>query len=126
MQGARLFPFALATRQAVLPMAVGAILFLGGAGEEGFVLLGVELLLGVTPYARLIHLRSPVHNIRSRAVFPPGPGLVGNVFVRVTVAVRTADVGPGMEDRDILLHVVHVADEAATVIGHGARLLLGI
>jgi len=56
MQQASLFPFALALRQPVLTVTIGAIFLLGGAGEEGLVLLGVDLVLGVTSHAERIDL----------------------------------------------------------------------
>jgi len=106
--------------QAVVTVAIGTIFFLAGAGEERFVLLGVDLTGGMTAHTERINLRPRIHNARRRAVFTPGPGFVGNVRITVTVAIRAANIGPCVDNGDILLHIVHMANVAATVISYGS------
>ena len=116
MQEANLLPFAFAVGEAVLTVAIGTIFLPSGAGEEGFVLLGVNLVLRVTAHAERIDVGPWIHNIGRRAVFSPGPGFVGNVGVTIPVAIRAADVGVRMDKGNFLLQVVYVANVAATVI----------
>ena len=89
-------------------------------GKQRLVLLSVDFILRVTAHAERINLRPTIHNTRRRAVSTPGPGFIGNVGVTVAVAVRAADVDTRMDDGNVLLYVVHVANVAATVIGSGA------
>ena len=117
---ASLLPFAFAMGQAMATVAIDAMFFFDRISEKRFVLLSVDFILRVTAHAERINLRPTIHNTRRRAVTAPGPGFIGNVGVTVAVAVRATDVGPRMDNGDILLHVVHVANEAATVIGSGS------
>ena len=116
MQEANLLPFAFAVGEAMLTMAIGTIFLPSGAGEEGFVLLGVNLVLRVTAHAERIDFGPGIHNIGRRAVFSPRPRFVGNVGVTIPVAIRAADVGARMDKSNFLLQVVYVADVATAVV----------
>ena len=95
------------------------------AGEQGLVQLGGDLLFGVAAHAELIDLVPAVHDVRRRAFSTPGPGLVSNVVVRLAVAVRAADVGPRVGDRNVLERVVYVTNVTATIVGGWARRRVG-
>ena len=102
----------------MVTVAIGAIFLLAGVGEERFVLLGIDIVLRVTTHARWIYLWPRIHNIGRRTVLAPRPGFVGNVGITITVAVRAANIRPCMDNGNILCHVAHMANEAATVIGY--------
>lgn len=103
----------------MLAVAIGTDLFLGSVSKEWFVLLSVDFVLRVTAHTERINLWSGIHYIGRCAVSTRGPGFVGNMFVTLSVAVSAADIGPCMSYGDVLLHVVHMTYEAATVISYG-------
>jgi len=117
---ASLLPFTFAIFQTVLTVAIGAISLLTGAGKERFVLLGVDLVLRVTAHTERINLWPGIHNIGRGTVPARGPGFISNVGITLAVAVRAADIGPCMDNGNILLHVVNMTNETATVIGYGS------
>ena len=113
---ANLLPFALAVGQAMVAVAISTVFFFGIGGKKRLVLLGIDLVPGVTTHAERIDFQPGIHNVWRCAVAARGPGFVGNVLVRLAMATRASDIGACMDDSNILLHVVYVTDEAPTIV----------
>jgi len=98
--------------------------------EEMLMLVGVDFVFGVTAHAELVDFRRRIHNIWRCAVAAGSPGFVGNVLVGLAVTNRAADIGPGVDNSNIFLHIIYVTNEAAAVVGlrpirlTGARLVV--
>ncbi len=97
-------------------MAICTNLLRRAGGKKRLVLFGVDLVLRMTAHTERIDLRPGIHNLRRSAVAARGPGFVGDVLIRFTMATCTTHIGACMSDGDILLHVVYMTDEAAAVI----------
>jgi len=101
----------------VVAVAVGAEFFVGSAGEESFVEVGVEFVFGVADVAGGIDLVWGEHGCGGGAVAAGGPGFVGDVVVGFAVAFSAADVGFGVFGGKVFGDEVEVADLAAGVVG---------
>ena len=124
-----LLPLALAIDHAVSAVAVGAEPFLAiRAVQDGKV---IRLVLQIALLLIALHQLDPVvaaqagepaealavEDVGGRAIAARGPGFIGDMRVRWSVAGGTSDVGPRMDHRDGFLHEVQVAHLAATVVG---------
>ena len=101
-------------------MAIGADL--GGRWfcEQRLVIRRVDCASGMARHARRIDPVFGVHDLGRRAIAAGGPGFIGDVRVAVAVASGAADAGMGVSDRDLLVQVVGVADEASAVVSRGS------
>jgi hypothetical protein len=100
----------------MVAVTIRADFSLSGAGKKNLVLFRVDFVFGVTGHAGRVNLCPWVHNIGRRATAARGPGFIGNMGVTFAVAILAADVRSGMTGGKGLVHVVNVANEAATVI----------
>jgi hypothetical protein len=110
-----LVPSSCPIAEPVITVAVGAILVLGGRTvKKGLMLLCVYILLRMAGHAGRVYLFKRIHSIGwCNIVFVTAMG------VRGPVALLTADVGPGVQDRQLLVLIIHVADVAPAVVSHG-------
>jgi hypothetical protein len=121
---ASLFPFASSNFQAVLTVAIGADLLLVSLGKKRFVLLSIDFVLLVTAHTKWINLWTRIHYIGRSTVTTRCPRFIGNMFITLAVAVSAAHIGACVSYGDILLHIIYMADETATIIDDRAGRLV--
>ncbi len=103
----------------MLTMAIGAVFGVREfAGQNVFVWDGVDFILRMTSHAERINLFRQIHNLRRRTVSAPSPGFIINVGVALTVTIRTTNTIASVNDGNILINIVYMADMTAAVIGH--------
>lgn len=113
----RSLPLAAAYGQAVAAVAVCAEPLLCIVAEKGLVLGCVDLVLGMAGHARWVDPLLREYDVGGRAVAAGSPRFVGDVRIAGAMARGAADPRAGMGNRDLLVQVVGVANEASTIVG---------